>query len=164
MKLKFFFVQSGGIFYFYLEDWQYVNEFKHITGVTYLTSDPYGTRLVFIDDKADAFVYNPVNDEQVSVPNFSAKTSGIIWEQWQLDKGIFMSWDDELIYTYLYSRESISGPDCKLIGTTKLPFGHVPLLLVNGEVYLHTTSGKVITQTLDSHVAEDDPSGKLVIK
>ncbi|CAD5124243.1 DgyrCDS12539 [Dimorphilus gyrociliatus] len=151
-----FATNTGGIFYFYLEDWQYVNEFKHITGITYLTSDPYGTRLVFIDDKADAFVYNPVNDEQVAVPQFSAKTTGILWDQWQLDKGVFVSWDEEFIYTYLYSRDSIKGPDCKLIGTTKLPFGHIPLLLVNGDIYLHTTSGKVITSTLDTHVSEDE--------
>ena len=37
-------------------------------------ADNAGTRVVFIDDKADAFVYNPVNDHCVDVPSLSAAT------------------------------------------------------------------------------------------
>lgn len=52
--------QNGGLFYFYIEDWQYVNEFKHMVGIRKLFPDPSGTRLVFIDQKKDGYVYNPV--------------------------------------------------------------------------------------------------------
>ena len=35
-------------------------------------ADGAGTRVIFIDDKADGFVYNPVNDHCVDIPNLSA--------------------------------------------------------------------------------------------
>ena len=57
-------VQNGGINYFYIEDWQYVNEFRHVVGIKKLFPDPSGTRLIFVDDKSDGFVYNPVSDTQ----------------------------------------------------------------------------------------------------
>jgi WD repeat-containing protein 19 len=54
-------LQNGGLYYFYIEDWQYVNEFRHSYGVRKLFPDPSGTRLVFIDEKKDGYVYNPVS-------------------------------------------------------------------------------------------------------
>ena len=53
--------QTGGIYYFYMEDWQFVNEFRHVVGVRKVFSDASGSRLVFIDDKSDCYVYNPVS-------------------------------------------------------------------------------------------------------
>ena len=65
--------------FFFLEDWQFVNEFRHIIGkvstspqrscicvyvllgISRLFPDSSGTTLVLIDDKSDAFVYNPVS-------------------------------------------------------------------------------------------------------
>ena len=38
-----------------------MNEFRHIVGIKKLFPDPSGTRLVFIDDKSDGYVYNPVS-------------------------------------------------------------------------------------------------------
>ncbi len=65
--------------YFYLEDWQFVNEYKHVmgkymyvcvmllhvhllvcVGITKLYPDPTSTRLIIVDEKSDAFIYNPV--------------------------------------------------------------------------------------------------------
>ena len=37
-----------------------MNEFRHVVGVRKLYPDPSGTRLIFVDDKSDGFVYNPV--------------------------------------------------------------------------------------------------------
>jgi WD repeat-containing protein 19 len=53
--------QNGGINYFYVEDWNFVNEFRHVVGIRRIFPDLGGTRLVFIDDKSDGFVYNPVS-------------------------------------------------------------------------------------------------------
>ena len=69
-----------------MEDWQVVNEFRHICGIRKIFADGSGTRLVFIDDKTDCYVYNPVNDNIVEVPEFSASTHGVLWENWPLDK------------------------------------------------------------------------------
>ncbi|CAH1776664.1 unnamed protein product [Owenia fusiformis] len=147
---------SGGIYYFLIEDWAYVNEFKHIVGIRKLYPDPSGTRLIFIDDKSDCFVYNPVNDQTIDVPKFSSTTKGILWDQWPLDKGLFIAYDEEKIYTYVYSRESVNGSQCTFAGTTKLPYGQVPIMLHNGEITLQTQSGKVVTLTLDTHNSPDD--------
>ena len=51
-----------------MEDWALVNECDHRTtavssstaGIRKLFADPSGTRLIYVDDKADGFVYNPV--------------------------------------------------------------------------------------------------------
>ena len=56
-----FLFQKGGLNYFFIEDWQYVNEFRHVVGIRKLFPDPSGTRLIFMDDKSDGFVYNPVS-------------------------------------------------------------------------------------------------------
>jgi WD repeat-containing protein 19 len=57
-----FSTKQGGIHYFLLEDWKFVNEFSHACGIRYIASDSSGTRLVCIDDKGDGLLYNPVND------------------------------------------------------------------------------------------------------
>ena len=38
-----------------------------------------------------------------------------------------------------------------LVSETKLPYGHVPLMMYNGEVCLQTASGKVVPLTPESH-------------
>ena len=50
-----------------MEDWQFVNEFRHVTGIRYIYPDPTGTRLIFTDDKSDAYVYNPVSVLNIKV-------------------------------------------------------------------------------------------------
>jgi len=143
---------SGQIVFFLLEDWNSVNEYRHPVGVKKIFADNAGTRVVFIDDKADAFVYNPVNDHCVDVPSLSAATQGILWDNWMTDKGTFAAYDNDSVYTYFYMRESIHGPSCNLIGQTKLPYGSKPLMMYNGEVTLLLQSGKTSTLQLASHV------------
>jgi WD repeat-containing protein 19 len=61
-------LQKGKIYFFYMEDWSHVGEFDHsantasrtVIGIRRLFADPSGTRLIYIDDKGDGFVYNPV--------------------------------------------------------------------------------------------------------
>lgn len=55
------FFQTGVIQYFYIEDWQFVNDYRHPVSVKKIFPDPNGTRLVFIDEKSDGFVYCPVS-------------------------------------------------------------------------------------------------------
>ena len=46
--------------FFFIEDWAYVNEFRHPVGIRKVFPDASGTKLIFIDDKNDGFVYSPV--------------------------------------------------------------------------------------------------------
>ena len=45
---------------------------------------------------------------------------------------------------------------CSMVGTTKLPFGHSPLMLYNGEVSCQTLTGKISIMRLNSHIFTDD--------
>lgn len=45
---------------------------------------------------------------------------------------------------------------CNMVGTTKLPFGHSPLMLCNGEVSCQTLTGKISIMRLNSHIFTDD--------
>ena len=52
--------QHGNIHFFFIEDWQYVTEHRHMAGIRKIFPDPSGTRIIFIDDKSDGYVLNPV--------------------------------------------------------------------------------------------------------
>ncbi|ESO89539.1 hypothetical protein LOTGIDRAFT_218902 [Lottia gigantea] len=151
--------ETGNINLFFLEDWQIVNEFRHIDGIKSVYPDPSGTRLVFTDNKGDGYVYNPVNDQIVEIPNLSESVQGVLWENWPLDKGIFVIYDTEKIYTYVYCRESVNGAQVSLVGTTKLPFGQIPTMLYNGDLTVQTQNGRLVTINLDTHLntQHDDP-------
>ena len=55
-------------------------------GISKLYSDGPGTRLVFVDEKSDGFLYYPVMDKLLEVPNFLPSTDGVLWEMWPSDK------------------------------------------------------------------------------
>nr|XP_054756020.1 WD repeat-containing protein 19-like isoform X1 [Lytechinus pictus] len=142
---------NGELMYFFIEDWQFVNEFRHVVGIRRIFSDPSGTRLVFIDDKSDGFVYNPVNDQTLDIPNFSPTIKNVLWENGFNYKGVFVAYDDEKVYSYLYSRETVNGPAVILVGTTKLPFAQQPLMLHNGQLVCQTQSGKTTSVQLTTY-------------
>ncbi|XP_041121208.1 WD repeat-containing protein 19 [Polyodon spathula] len=142
---------TGLIHCFYIEDWQYINEYRHTVSVRKIFPDPNGTRLVFIDDKSDGFVYCPVNDSLYEVPNFSPTIKGILWENWPMDKGVFIAYDDDKVYTYVFHKDTIQGSKVILAGGTKLPYSHKPLLLFNGELTCQTLSGKTNNIILSTH-------------
>ncbi|XP_064190994.1 WD repeat-containing protein 19 [Anguilla rostrata] len=147
----FYGADTGVIQCFYIEDWQYVNEHRHPLGIRKLCPDPNGTRLVFIDDKNDGFLYCPVNDSVYEIPNFAPTVKGVLWENWAMDKGVFVAYDDDKVYTYVFHKDTIQGSKIILAGATKLPFSHKPLLLYNGELTCQTPSGKTSSVVLSTH-------------
>ncbi|GCB62944.1 hypothetical protein scyTo_0007313 [Scyliorhinus torazame] len=142
---------TGIIQCFYIEDWQYVNEYRHSVNIRKVFPDPSGTRMVFIDDKSDGFVYCPVNDTVHEVPNFPTTVRSILWEHFTMDKGVFIAYDDDKVYTYVFHKDTIQGSKVILAGGTKLPFSHKPLLLYNGELTCQTQSGKISSILLSTH-------------
>ncbi|XP_038608159.1 WD repeat-containing protein 19 isoform X1 [Tachyglossus aculeatus] len=142
---------TGVIRYFFIEDWQYINEYRHSVSVRKIFPDPNGTRLVFIDEKSDGFVHCPVNDAIHEIPNFSPTIKGILWENWPMDKGVFVAYDDDKVYTYVFHKDTIQGSKVILAGSTKVPFSHKPLLLYNGELTCQTQSGKTNSICLSTH-------------
>eukprot|EP00794_Sanderia_malayensis_P019431 gene19431-21353_t len=134
---------AGDIKYFYFEDWQYVIEFHHSMAIRKVFPGPVGTRLVFVDDKGDGFIYIPINDGVYEIANFPPTIKNVLWDNWLLDKGVFCAYDDEKVYLYVFSKETITGAMYTLASTTKLPYGNNPLMLYNGELTCQTQGGKL---------------------
>uniref|UniRef100_A0A3B1INX8 WD repeat-containing protein 19 n=1 Tax=Astyanax mexicanus TaxID=7994 RepID=A0A3B1INX8_ASTMX len=150
-EFLFFGTDTGLIQCFYIEDWQSVNEYRHPVGIRKVFPDPNGTRLVFIDDKSDGFLYCPVDDSLFEIPDFSPMITGVLWENWVNDKSVFVAFDEDKVYTYAFHKDTVQGSKVILVGSTKLPFSHKPLLLYNGELTCQTQSGKTSNVILSTH-------------
>uniref|UniRef100_A0AAZ3QAW7 Anaphase-promoting complex subunit 4 WD40 domain-containing protein n=1 Tax=Oncorhynchus tshawytscha TaxID=74940 RepID=A0AAZ3QAW7_ONCTS len=123
----FYGTDSGVIVCILVEDWQMLNEYRHPVGI------------------------KKVNDSHVEIPSFSPTITGVLWETWPSDKGVFVSFDDDKVYTYAMHKNTIYGPRVVFVGSTKLPFSHKPLLLYNGELTCQTQSGKTSSVALSTH-------------
>ena len=53
----------GSLFFFFLEDWTIVHEFRHNAGIKSIIPEPNGTKLIMLDVKASGYVFNPINDD-----------------------------------------------------------------------------------------------------
>lgn len=50
----------GHLVYFHVEEWSKAAEFQHNVGICNIYLDPAGTRLVLVDLRGSAYVYNAV--------------------------------------------------------------------------------------------------------
>ncbi|XP_037530887.1 WD repeat-containing protein 19 [Nematolebias whitei] len=143
----------GSVVSVLLEDWETVNSYNHPVGVRKVFPDPNGTWVVFIDDKNGGFLFSPANTTVAcfELPNFSPTITGVLWDNWHADRGVFVAFDDDKVYTYALHKTTIYGPRVVLVGSTALPFSQRPLLLYNGELTCQTTSGKMSEVPLSTH-------------
>lgn len=72
--------------HFYIDEWQFVNKYKHTCGIKKIYAEPYGMSIAFIDDKIEGFIYNPVNSNIVKIPDMSPNTLGVVWEAFEPEK------------------------------------------------------------------------------
>lgn len=94
-------LQSGQVQYFYIEDWAFVNEYKHAGGMRAIYPDASGkqqlsgveamiagTRALLVDEARNMFVYNPVNDalESVPLPALNGGIDAVLWNCSSLDR------------------------------------------------------------------------------
>uniref|UniRef100_A0A3Q1K7R2 Uncharacterized protein n=1 Tax=Anabas testudineus TaxID=64144 RepID=A0A3Q1K7R2_ANATE len=142
---------SGNVVCVLVEDLETVSSYSHPVAVRKVFSDLNGTRLVFIDDKNCGFLLSPATDSCFELPNFSPTITGVLWDNWHADRGVFVAYDDDKVYTYALHKTTIYGPRVVLVGSTTLPFSHIPLLLYNGELTCQTTSGKISEVPLSTH-------------
>lgn len=141
----------GHIRYFSLDDWKFATEFRHDSGIKDLYSDPSGTRLIFLDEKTNSYLYNPIIDEYLLISDCPSPLVGVIWEV--NDRNTFIMFDNTTLFSYYYNKDSIYGTSITKVGTTKLPYKQVPLMLHNSELHLETPSGKLVQMMLStSHV------------
>lgn len=50
-----------------------------------------------------------VNDATYEIPDFSPTIKGVLWENWPMDKGVFIAYDDDKVYTYVFHKDTIQG-------------------------------------------------------
>ncbi|KAK6619206.1 hypothetical protein RUM44_003588 [Polyplax serrata] len=143
-----FATNQGHIRYFSIDDWKFATEFRHETGVKELYSDSSGTRLAFLDDKTNSYLYNPIIDECLLISDYPSPLSRIIWDV--TDRNSFIMFDTSTVCIYYYNKDSIYGTSITKVATTKLPFKQVPLMLNNGELHLETPSGKIVQLMLNT--------------
>ncbi|KAK4886815.1 hypothetical protein RN001_003086 [Aquatica leii] len=141
----------GELVYFCVEDWMLANDYTHSVGIKDIFADPAGTRLVFVDMKTQAYVFNNVINELVSIPNLPSKITGIIWDSSLTDRNIFVVYNDVEILTYIYNKLSIYGPSVQYLGITKLVSKQVPLFIYNGDVQMASSGGLLTKLALATH-------------
>ncbi|KAF3852119.1 hypothetical protein F7725_005474 [Dissostichus mawsoni] len=150
--LLYYGTDSGNVVCVLVEDWETVSSYTHSVGVRKVFPDLNGTRLVFIDDKNGGLL-SPSNatDSCFELPNFSPTITGVLWDNWHSDRGVFVAYDDDKVYTYALHKTTIYGPRVVLVGSTALLFSQKPLLLHNGDLTCQTASGKTSEVTLSTH-------------
>ncbi|XP_071315895.1 WD repeat-containing protein 19-like isoform X2 [Trachinotus anak] len=144
--------ESGNVVCVSVEDWETVNSYSHPAGVRGVFPDLNGTRLVFIDDKSSGFLLSPANrtDSCFELPNFSPTITGVLWDTWDADSGVFVAYDSDKVYTYALHKTTIYGPRVVLVGSTTLS-SQKPLLLYNGELTCQMANGKTSNVALSTH-------------
>ncbi|XP_066931056.1 WD repeat-containing protein 19-like isoform X2 [Clytia hemisphaerica] len=145
--------EGGHIKFFYLEDWQYVNEYRHVVGIRKIFPDEAGTKVIYIDDKSDGFIYctgceTKVSDGVHEIQSFPPAVKGVLWDQGFLDENVFCVYDEDKLYLYSYSKDTVAGTDCALACSAKLSFGYSPVMMHNGRVTCQTQAGKLMSVEL----------------
>ncbi|XP_044727730.1 WD repeat-containing protein 19 [Chrysoperla carnea] len=135
----------GHINYFFLEDWKMSIEYKHVIGIKNIFIDPGGTRLVFIDDKSQGYLYNPVINQVTIINELAPTVLGIIWDSYPLNRNIFISYDENEICTFIYTKQSVIGSTVEKVGSMRIVSQQVPLLLLNDEITATNSNGQLIT-------------------
>uniref|UniRef100_A0A3P8UWS2 WD repeat-containing protein 19 n=1 Tax=Cynoglossus semilaevis TaxID=244447 RepID=A0A3P8UWS2_CYNSE len=135
---------SGNVECVLVEDWETVSSYSHSVGVSRVFPDLNGTWLVFIDERNSGFLLCPAKDSCFELPNFSPTITGVLWDNWPTDRGVFVAYDNDKIYTYALHKTTIYGPRVVLVGSTTLLFSQKPLLLYNSELTCQTVSSVMV--------------------
>ncbi|KAK5978062.1 WD domain G-beta repeat protein [Trichostrongylus colubriformis] len=154
--------KANYLVFFSLEEWCVVSEYRHTTAIRQICPDQEGLRVAIFDERAQSWVYSPVDDSMHKLPAVGSAIhyKAALWETFTIDRDTFVVYDNSNIYVYLLNRSPIEDESVVYIGTTKLPFAHAPLMLSKGIVYCLTSSGKTSGVLLESHRTDTILEGK----
>jgi WD repeat-containing protein 19 len=79
--------------YYIIEDNSTIAEHKGENPIVKIFPNPTGTKVICMDNTGNGYLYNPIDDSQVFVPNFSAETNKILWDV--DDPNLFVTVDSE---------------------------------------------------------------------
>ncbi|MCP9258311.1 hypothetical protein DINM_002811 [Dirofilaria immitis] len=154
---------NGNLYYYSLADQAYVNEYKHVAGITSLYPESEGIMLCFFDERLNAYIYSPVDDEPIKIPSIdsTAHLKNCLWENFSVDRDTFIVCDTDTVHVFLISKNQIESKCCiGKIGVTKIPYGCIPLMLCKGIVHCQTQNGRLSSVLLESHRTDMVLDGK----
>lgn len=112
-----------------------------------------GVKLILIDEKDAAFVYNPLTESATPIGGWNINFQSA---QWETDptpgRNMFVAWTDSIVATFSYHTYSLKGSQCiALHVNTKLPFGFKPILFKNNAIICQSLGGSLENVPLYSH-------------
>ncbi|KJH41944.1 hypothetical protein DICVIV_12074 [Dictyocaulus viviparus] len=157
-----FSTEANYLVFFSLSEWCVVSEYRHTSPIRQIYPDQDGLRIVLFDERADSWVYSPVDDCMHKLPTIGSAVhyKAALWETFTIDRDTFVVYDNANLYVYLLNRNHIEGEAVLYVGSTKLPFLHIPLMLNKGIVHCLTSSAKTSGVLLDSHRTDTVLEGK----
>ncbi|VDO46948.1 unnamed protein product [Onchocerca flexuosa] len=153
---------DGHLYYYSLEVEAYVNEYKHMAAITSIYPEPKGIMLCFFDERLNAYIYSPNNDELSKIPSIDSTIhlKKCLWENFSVDRDTFVVCDSDTIHVFLVSKHQIENVSVVKVGITKIPYGYIPLMLCKGIVYCQTQNGHINSMLLESHRTDTVLDGK----
>ncbi|XP_017073272.1 WD repeat-containing protein 19 isoform X2 [Drosophila eugracilis] len=155
-ELLIFATDIGHLVFYSLEKWESCTIYRHSMGIRQLFMDIEGTKVIFIDDHSQGYVFLPVVEEALLIPDIPKECLGCLWDL--THPNIFISYDSRIVNTHAFVRHSVQGTHTLKVGETKLNPGQFPLLLCGGEMALHVDGGQYATQSLTTHVVNPSNS------
>ena len=98
---------AGMVKYYLIEDNAIVCEHKSENAIVKVFPNQSGTRCICVDKTGNGYLFNPVDDSCLFVPNFSPSTKSVLWDI--DDYNLFVTVDNEKMQTYLYCGMSLEG-------------------------------------------------------
>ena len=155
---------KGKMKYYLMEDNSTISEHQSQNQILKIFPNPNGTKCICVDNTGNGYLYNPVDDTSIFVPNFQASTKNVLWD---IDNpNLFVTVDEEKMQTYLFTPLTLEGPQIihlpehlKLEEVDKNKEGVVtyvdkdlkPIILKSGFVYSHSRNDGIRGQYLQTH-------------
>jgi hypothetical protein len=155
---------SGKLKIYIIEDNTFISEHRSQNPLVKVFPNKKGTKCVCVDNTGNGYLFSPVDDSMLFIPNFSAGTDNILWDL--EDPNIFVTVDKEKMQAYLYVSLSLEGPQIihlpeylKLDEVDKNKPGVItyvdkdlkPIILKGGFLYSHAKTDGIRGQYLTTH-------------
>lgn len=158
-KFFIFCTESHHLCYFSLTDWAPILDFKHTCSIQKVVAEFTGIRTCFFDERYGTHIFNPSSYDAIKIPDDGNNYSDCLWENFTIDKDTFVLVTGQQLSVFIASRVNNS-LSIQKIGTTPIPYGHIPMMMSKGIIFCMTQSGKINTFILDSQRTESNLEGK----
>ncbi|KAM9841106.1 WD repeat-containing protein 19-like [Aulostomus maculatus] len=144
---------SGHVVCVSLKDGKTVSSFTHTVGVREVFPAQRGKHLVFADEKKSGYLLSTSteSDSCLELPDFSPTITGVLWDSWHPERGVFAAYDHEKVYVYALHKLTIYGSWVSLVGSECLHPSKKPMSLENGVLTCQLASGQTSKLTLSTH-------------